>query len=284
MFDDLAIASISTIAASGETEPFKYLLNHPSIGRAVVLGHYDGDEVNKIPVSGCGGLHGKNQQLKTSRTLFPEIEADDLDEFISQIEHTDVFLQTHLIAQKVAQLRKDPLPIIAAVVDHLTYQINPISLTLQENGSLHTVTNPELSIPPTKRKNRFPIIKINSLDENSAFVVRLPFSKKIIQIEVDDITGENIKISRKYLANAAAQIKYPLQEAIKHLQEGDFSDTKTLIIETPNIVISQQIAGYLASLKLVKEWIEKKGGPIIIGEVKSGHTTDNIYTHKALTY
>jgi len=195
MFDDLAIASISTIAASGETEPFKYLLNHPSIGRAVVLGHYDGDEVNKIPVSGCGGLHGKNQQLKTSRTLFPEIEADDLDEFISQIEHTDVFLQTHLIAQKVAQLRKDPLPIIAA-----------------------------------------------------------------------------------------AQIKYPLQEAIKHLQEGDFSDTKTLIIETPNIVISQQIAGYLASLKLVKEWIEKKGGPIIIGEVKSGHTTDNIYTHKALTY
>ncbi|PJC82659.1 hypothetical protein CO006_02505, partial [Candidatus Roizmanbacteria bacterium CG_4_8_14_3_um_filter_35_14] len=104
-------------------------------------------------------------------------------------------LQTHLIAQKVAQLRKDPLPIIAA-----------------------------------------------------------------------------------------AQIKYPLQEAIKHLQEGDFSDTKTLIIETPNIVISQQIAGYLASLKLVKEWIEKKGGPIIIGEVKSGHTTDNIYTHKALTY
>ncbi|PIY71405.1 hypothetical protein COY88_00500, partial [Candidatus Roizmanbacteria bacterium CG_4_10_14_0_8_um_filter_35_28] len=81
-----------------------------------------------------------------------------------------------------------------------------------------------------------------------------------------------------------AQIKYPLQEAIKHLQEGDFSDTKTLIIETPNIVISQQIAGYLASLKLVKEWIEKKGGPIIIGEVKSGHTTDNIYTHKALTY
>ena len=195
MFDDLAIASISTIAASGETEPFKYLLNHPSIGRAVVLGHYDGDEVNKIPVSGCGGLHGKNQQLKTSRTLFPEIEADDFDEFISQIEHTDVFLQTHLIAQKVAQLRKDPLPIIAA-----------------------------------------------------------------------------------------AQIKYPLQEAIKHLQEGDFSDTKTLIIETPNIVISQQIAGYLASLKLVKEWIEKKGGPIIIGEVKSGHTTDNIYTHKALTY
>jgi len=153
MFDDLAIASISTIAASGETEPFKYLLNHPSIGRAVVLGHYDGDEVNKIPVSGCGGLHGKNQQLKTSRTLFPEIEADDLDEFISQIEHTDVFLQTHLIAQKVAQLRKDPLPIIAAVVDHLTYQINPISLTLQENGSLHTVINPELSIPPTRRKN-----------------------------------------------------------------------------------------------------------------------------------
>lgn len=334
MFDDLAIASVSTIAASGETEPFKYLLNHPSIGRAIVLGHYDGDKVNEVPVSGCGGLHGKSQQLKTGRTLFPDVEADDLNEFISQIKHADVFLQTHLIAQKVAQLRKEPLSITAAVIDHLSYKINPVSWMLKEDNSLHTVTDPELRVKPDKRKNQLPIISLDSLDKNSAsflkrnekvvellgqnddfrkkqktqnpqavvlstspipialrypsifgkpnsaFVVRLPFSKKVAQIEVDDVKGDNIKITRSYLAAASAQVKYPLQEALKHVDEGAFSDTKTLIIETPDIVASQEIVEYLVSLKLVKEWIEKKRGQIIVAEVRSGRTTNNVYTYK----
>jgi len=335
MFDDVAIASVSTIAASGETEPIKFLLNHSSIGRVIVLGHYDGDKVDEIPVSGCGGLHGKNQQLETGgRTLFPNIDADDLNEFINQISHADVFLQTHLIAQKITQLREKPLPIIAAVVDHLSYKINPVSLILKEQGSLVSVTNPELKINPKKRKNQLPIISLDSLDENSAvflkqnekvmellgqnddfrkkqktqnpqavvlstspipislrypsffgkpnsaFVVRLPFSKQVTEEEVDDIKGKNHKITRKFLANASAQIKYPLQEAIRHLQEGAFLDTKTLIIETPDIIISQEIADYLAKMELIKKWIEKKSGQIIVTEVKSGVTTNNIYTYE----
>ncbi len=334
MFDDVAVASVSTIAASGETEPFKYLLNHSSIGRVIVLGHYDGDKINEIPVSGCGGLHGKDQQLKTGKALFPDIEAEDLDEFISQIKHADVFLQTHLIAQKIAQLREKPLPIIAAVVDHLSYKIDPVSLTLKKQNSLVSVTNPELEVRPDKRKNQLPIISLNNLDKNSAsflkqnekvvellgrnndfresqktqdpqavflstspipvasrfpgllgipnsaFVVRLSFSKQVTESEADSIKGNNFKITRNYLANASAQIKYPLQEAIKHISEGAFSQTKSLIIETPDIVISEQIAEHLSSLKLIKEWIEKKGGQIIVAEVKSGETK-NTYSYKS---
>lgn len=334
MFDDVAIASVSTIAASGETEPFKYLLNHPSIGRVVVLGHYDGDKSEEVPVKGCGGLGGREEQLKSKTPLFPK-ESKDLEDFINQIQTADVFLQTHLIAQKIAQLRGDSLPVIAAVIDHLSYKIDPVSLTLNEKGSIATVTNSELKISPDKRKNQLPIISLDSLDEesasffkqnarvaellsasndfrikqktqnpqavvlstvpipiasrepeifgepNSAFVVRLPFSKQIVEREEEDVQGENFKISKKYLANAAAQIKYPLHEALEHISEGAFSDTKTLIIETPDINVSQEIAAYLTKLKLVKEWMEKKGGQIIVSEVKSGKTSDNIHVYKS---
>lgn len=333
MFDDVAIASVSTIAASGETEPFKYLLNHASIGRVIVLGHYDGDKSKDVPVKGCGGLGGREEQLKSQTPLFPD-ESKDLEEFIKQIQTADVFLQTHLIAQKIAQLRDDSLPIIAAVIDHLSYKINPVSLTLNEKGSIATVTNSELKMSPDKRKNQLPTISLDSLDEdsalffkqngkvvellrasddfrikqktqnpqavvlstapipialrdpdifgepNSAFVVRLPFSKQVAEREVDDVQGANLKISKKYLANAAAQIKYPLHEALEHINEGAFSDTKTLIIETPDIAVSQEIASYLTKLKLVKEWMEKKGGQIIVSEVKSGKTSDNIHVYK----
>lgn len=134
-----------------------------------------------------------------------------------------------------------------------------------------------LSTSPIPVASRFPgLLGI----PNSAFVVRLSFSKQVTESEVDSIKGNNFKITRNYLANASAQIKYPLQEAIKHISEGAFSQTKTLIIETPDIVTSEQIAEHLSSLKLVKEWIEKKGGQIIVAEVKSGKTK-NIYTYKS---
>jgi carbonic anhydrase len=312
LFNNRKIASVSSIAANGETEPFKYLLNHGAIGKTVVIGHYDGEKAKtKNVVEGCGGIGERARLAETER-----VASDDLGDYVSRIESPDVLQQTLIIVEKIARLTDKP--IFGTAVDHLSYEIHPLAQAVtDEKGVRHIIYNSELQKPASQRKQTIPLIPEGEIDPmfkqlldenqrvaqrlnldssfsesqkiqnpkavvlstsplplalrypetfgqpNTGFVVRLPFSKS---------EPEKITITKKFLREVTAQIKYPISHAIIATEKGEaFSDTKTLIIETPSLELSAEIAQRLIEeQEFIRNWIEIKGGKIIIAEIEAG--------------
>lgn len=100
---------------------------------------------------------------------------------------------------------------------------------------------------------------------NQAFVVRQPFLK------VGD--GMNYSLEGMDFESIVGQIYYPISHAIKNEPKHGFSDTKDLLIETPDLELSAHIANRLLKIDFIKEWIAKRGARILIGEVKKEETT-----------
>lgn len=106
-------------------------------------------------------------------------------------------------------------------------------------------------------------------EPNKAFVVRQPFFK-----EGD---GALYKLEDIDFKSIVGQIYYPISHAIKNDLKSGFSDTKDLLIETPDLELSAHIAHRLLNIDFIKEWIEKRGAKILIGEVKEEQTTQVTY-------
>lgn len=133
------------------------------------------------------------------------------------------------------------------------------------------VQNPKamvLSTSPIPMAVRYPLLFGKP---NRAFVVRLPFEKD--PMDEAEIQSGRIAIKDEFLYEAVAQLAYPMTHATNATEGGSFFDTKILIIETPDIRMSKKIANRLIQKhQYVKDWIENKGGKIIVTEVKSGKT------------
>jgi len=329
LFGNKLVASVSSIAANGESEPFKYLLNHGAIGQVVVVGHYNGEQVRVgESVLGCGGLVGKDQIIKGKKTV---AEGDDLGEYLNKIEAPDAITQTVEIVNKIARLTDQP--IFGAAVDHITYKALPVAQsTIDEEGIRHTIYNREAYKSANERTMPIPVIPEEKLDPqfailleknsklssklkkseefkrnqrmqnppavilstsplplalrypktfgrpNSGFVVRLPFSKKPDEFDSEGLIEGKITITKKYLKEAVAQLRYPIEHATDAIQGHDFFDTKVFIIETSSLELSTQIAQRLVTeQKFIRKWLQVKGGKIIASEVKSGKTTQSQY-------
>ncbi len=317
LFDNKNIASVSSIAANGETDPFKYLLNNDAIGRVIVISHYDGEKANKENlISGCGGMGARANMGKGKQVD----DASGLTEFISKIESSDTLQQTLVIVEKIARLTDKP--IFGTAVDHLSYQAHPLVQVVTENGVRKIIYNSELQKPASERKETIPLIPEDQLDPrfkhlleenkavvqrlssdtrfsenqkiqnpkaiflstsllplalrypetfskpNTGFVVRLPFSKNQIESDMEDLQQGKTTITKKFLREVTAQIKYPIDHALKAKKGDSFFDTKTLIIETPSIELSAEIAHRLVTeQQFFRDWITKCGGKIIIAEI-----------------
>lgn len=329
LFNNAKVASVSTIAANGETEPFRYLLNHGAIGQVVVVGHYNSEDLKPgEPIQGCGGLNAKRQIVDGQRQV---VEGDDFGEYINRIEASDPVTQTVNIVNKLSSLTDKP--IFGTAVDHITYRALPVAQSVvDENGIRHTVYNQEVYKKAADRTQIIPVIPENELDQrfiellranneradelntdqefmagqrvqnpravilstsplplalryprifgdpNTGFVVRLPFSKKTEEDDMEGLNQSGVKISKKYLKEAVAQLRYPLEHAVNAQTGQDFSETQTFIIETANLELSAEIARRLIrENKFIGDWIMKRDGKIIISEVKSGETTQSQY-------
>lgn len=100
---------------------------------------------------------------------------------------------------------------------------------------------------------------------NKAFVIRQPFVKS---------TSGDISIEDIDLKSIAAQIYYPLSHTLLKDPAKGFSDTKDLLIETPSLELSAQIAERLLKIKFIQDWMRECGGKIMIGEIKNVETTN----------
>lgn len=99
---------------------------------------------------------------------------------------------------------------------------------------------------------------------NEAFVIRQPFFKSDIgEISINDID----------LKSVAGQIYYPLSHALLNDPTKGFNSTKDLLIETPSLELSKQIADKLLKIQFIQDWMSQCGGKITIGEIKEVATT-----------
>ncbi|EKE13939.1 MAG: hypothetical protein ACD_12C00741G0002 [uncultured bacterium] len=99
---------------------------------------------------------------------------------------------------------------------------------------------------------------------NEAFVIRQPFVKSASgEIFIEDIDIKSI----------VGQIYYPLSHTLLNDPTKGFNSTKDLLIETPSLELSKQIADKLLKIQFIQDWMSQCGGKIMIGEIKEVETT-----------
>lgn len=103
---------------------------------------------------------------------------------------------------------------------------------------------------------------------NSCFMLGIPWVKKPIP--------EDDGIDREGILGVFDQLHYPISNAIKVHTGTSFKRTDTIIIETPSMGLSLDIAGYLLQLAWINEWLSQRNAGkhrnILIAQVKSGVT------------
>ncbi|MCX6732339.1 MAG: hypothetical protein NTV98_02255, partial [Candidatus Roizmanbacteria bacterium] len=111
---------------------------------------------------------------------------------------------------------------------------------------------------------RSPRIRYPNLSgPNTMFRVRVPYEK-----EGGNITG----INPQHLESSFAQVQYPISHTIGSSAGKPFNATRNLIIETPNLDLSREVAGKLVKKEWMRPWIEQEGGNIIVAQVAHAKT------------
>lgn len=319
--DDNKIVSISSIAGSGDLKPFENLLQHPSVGRVVVVGHFDHEKITpKNGMKGCGGVDASI----TIAAGNPVIEGEELKEYIGQKVTPNFFKNVKKTVEEASFISGKP--VLGVMVDHLTDAAYPfIEL---KNGK--EVMYPENYLEKFQWEkvedvegfikdmygDKFPQLKIEDLlpefrkfinrnrkkalerfkkdpgfierqrvqnpstvvistdivpvalrypetfgNPNEAFVIRKAFNKseeaEILETDID-------------FKSIVGQLFYPLKQA-------NFPRTNTILIETPNIQMSEKIASRLLQIDFVKDWVERRQGRIIVAQLESHETKELKY-------
>lgn len=320
---DNKIVSISSIASSGDLKPFEKLLQHPSVGRVVVVGHFDHEKItpDNGKLGGCGGV---DASIKIAAGK-PVIEGKELKEYIGQKVTPNFFKNVKKTVEDASFISGKP--VLGVMVDHLTDSAFPfIELNngkeimypenYLENFQWEKVDDVEKFIKDMYG-DKFPQLKIEDLlpefrkfiirnrkkalerfqkdpgfierqrvqnpstvvistcpvpvalrypdtfgRPNEAFVIRKAFDKGREEAEVleTDIDFKSI----------VGQLFYPLKQA-------NFSRTNTILIETPNIQMSEKIASRLLQIDFVKDWVERRQGRIIVAQLESHETKELKY-------
>lgn len=103
---------------------------------------------------------------------------------------------------------------------------------------------------------------------NSCFMLGIPWVKKLIP--------EDDGIEKDGILGVFDQLHYPIFNAIKARPGTSFNRTDTIIIETPSMGLSSEIAGYLLQLAWINEWLLQRNAgkhrSILTAQVKSGVT------------
>jgi len=317
---DNKIVSISSIASSGDLKPFEKLLQHPAVGRIIVVGHFDHERINPDgKLGGCGGVDA-SVKIAAGKVV---VEGKELSEFITQ-KITPNFFKNVKRTVEQASLSSGK-PVLGVLVDHLTDAAFPI---IEYRNGKETMY-PEHDLERFQWKkiediqkfievygDEFPQLKIDDLlpefkkfilknrkkaserlrrdpkfverqkvqnpstvvistcpipvalrypdtfgRPNEAFVIRKAFDKE------DKVEGEIRETDMDFEA-IVGQLYYPLKQA-------GFPRTNSILIETPNMEMSENIAARLSKIDFVREWMENKQGRFIVGRLES-HKTEEL--------
>jgi len=100
-----------------------------------------------------------------------------------------------------------------------------------------------------------------------------PLPNRLFEIH---IPKQGRKLSKHGIDAALAQASYPLGEATLHFgqENRDFSEMTTVIIETPAMDSSSEVARQLLSTPIGQEWQQATTGQIIIEAIRDGEIID----------
>jgi hypothetical protein len=147
--------------------------------------------------------------------------------------------------------------------EHLAFDEAFRSSQKVQNPPLLMITTSVVPIP-----SRYPSLE----SPNTVFKILLPFAKE------NNKPGQ-FYLSDKDLEFVISQSHYPISHTIKAGPGQAFSNTKTILIETPEMRKSLDIANALRKRPWIQNW-EGQGGKIIIAKVKSGITQGAVELQK----
>ncbi len=181
-----------------------------------------------------GQISNLKDFLTIGSDIFPELKLENLDPIFRKIIRKNR-------TKALKRLEKDP-----GFVERQRIQ-NPSTVVISTCPMPMALRYPETFGKP-----------------NKAFVIRQPFLKSSTgEISIEDIDLKSI----------VGQIYYPLSNALNNDPSKGFTDTKNLLIETPSLELSAQIANKLMGIQFIQDWISQRGGKIMIGEVQQESTT-----------
>lgn len=313
--DDNKIVSISSIACSGDLEPYDKLLQDPMVGQVVVVGHFDHTKIDpeKKNIKGCGGVDAC-QKIQDGDIV---IKNEHLHTYVTQRVSSHFFDNLKNTVEQAAGLSGKP--VLGVMVDHLTdaafpmiemgqgkevmypkndlekfpwRKVNDVQKFIDSNGDLfpqlkldslsgvfrtfieknrknakarikkdpgfverQKVQNPStvvISTCPIPVALRYPEA-FGHPDE--AFVIRKAFGNGEKEVGPADIDFMSI----------VGQLYYPLKQA-------DFPRTSNILIETPDLEMSAQIANKLLEIPFVKDWVNRRHGKIMIAQLERHET------------
>ncbi|MDH7475928.1 MAG: hypothetical protein QHH09_00450 [Microgenomates group bacterium] len=194
MGGNILVASVSNIAANGETEPFKYLIRHKGVGRVVVVGHYDGKKLEENGViAGCGGVDARQQITNEDQP-----PADELTAFISRIQ-PDSLKQTVAIVKQVSRLAGDK-PVYGIAVDHLTLMAAPIAQSIVNERKERAIIYPQII------DNEGELGQIPALEEGSLTTEFLEIIEKNTQLTTARLMADPGFAERQKVQNPRAVV------------------------------------------------------------------------------
>lgn len=313
--DDNKIVSISSIASSGDLEPFTKLLEHEMVGQIVVVGHFDHKKIDPVKkkVKGCGG-EDASEKIQGGELV---IENEPLKTYVTQRVSSHFFRNIKKTVEQAAALSGKP--VLGVMVDHLTDAAFPMI----EVGKGKEIMYPEKDLERFQWREvddvqkfidsygeYFPQLRLDALSDvfrkfieknrnkakerierdpgfierqrvqnpstvvistcpiplalrypdlfghpNEAFVIRKAFNKEEKEVKATDIDFMSI----------VGQLYYPLKQA-------DFSRTSNILIETPDLEMSAQIADRLLKIPFVQDWVNRRQGKIIIAKLEHHET------------
>lgn len=306
----ISLRSIASAHMRPDNDPFNWVYTHPSVARAVVFEHFDGENLamGQIP-AGCGGLTEKKKiERKSMRTS--DIKTA-LDFVMARIVHEDLAVQAIASASRVAAQTK--VPVLAAAIDHRTYQMYPLAQFLGDSfispiklgdildynperiyangipymdlsnspGPFESIVRANLAQQemlmqdPTfseRQKVQNPKTVIISTeirpagirypghfgDPNTAFIVRLPYNKR-----------GGLHVDGAELSEAIAQANYALSHSTTAASGKPFEATANLLIETPDLGLTKEIAAEALRDETIRAWKTAKNAQVLGAQVNS---------------
>lgn len=105
---------------------------------------------------------------------------------------------------------------------------------------------------------------------NTGFIIALPYVKEIEQ------EGEERWIDLPDLDEAFEQVHFPISTCIEADPGESFSDTTTILVETPSLDLSYHVAKELDRRQWIQRWRQKTDGTIMYAQVNAGRVEGSI--------
>lgn len=270
--DDQNVAEVKSISISGSMEPYRYLFGHAGFKRVVVLSH-----------DPCGGRTAKEKQSSVSSQAPRSAEWYVNEKIGSPNASANALRQGHEVSQYTNK------PVLTGWIENQTGRVHPDFFI--EEGKVRDVDDgaPEAFVDflainqeLTRTREQDEEFQRRQLVQNpscilvSTSIIPLVVKSGHLWVEPNQVFGITIPYSKgergvqvTHIEEVVAQTEFAIDKALNASEGGDFSGTKTLIVATPSLSLSRDVASQILQQPVISKWKQREG-IILLNELNSG--------------